>query len=143
MFSKTCEYAIRAVVYIASVTNESVKVGIEDIINHVHAPRHFTAKVLQTLSKKQIINSQKGVNGGFFIDETQRLKTLKDLVIAIDGDKIFTGCGLGLKQCSDAQPCPMHYQFKSVRDALNRMMEETTIDTLALKLKGGESVLTQ
>ncbi|MCD6062430.1 MAG: transcriptional regulator, BadM/Rrf2 family [Flavipsychrobacter sp.] len=143
MFSKACEYAIRAVVYIASETDETKKVGIQEICDHIEAPQHFTAKILQTLSRKHIVNSQKGVNGGFFLDSVQKKKSLKNIVEAVDGDQVFVGCGLGLKQCSETKPCPIHNQFKDIRNRLTKMMESTTIDALAIRLLKGESVLMQ
>ncbi|WP_276134281.1 RrF2 family transcriptional regulator [Polluticoccus soli] len=141
MFSKACEYAIRAVVYIAAETDETRKVGILEICDHIEAPQHFTAKILQTLSRKHIVNSQKGVNGGFFLDKQQKKKSLKDIVEAVDGDQVFVGCGLGLKQCSETKPCPIHNQFKDIRNRLTKMMENTTVETLANRLLNGESVL--
>ena len=141
MFSKACEYGIRATVYIASEANEIRKVGIPEICEHIEAPLHFTAKILQALSRRHIISSQKGLNGGFFLDENQKKKPLKEIVEAIDGTNIFIGCGLGLKQCSETKPCPIHNQFKEIRSKLTVMMESTTIETLAQKLKNGETVL--
>lgn len=141
MFSKACEYAIRAVVYISAETNASTRVGIDEICDHIEAPKHFTAKILQILTRHEILSSQKGVNGGFFIDAHQRKLPIKTIVEAIDGNKLFTGCGLGLKQCSEDRPCPLHNQFVGIRDAINRMMDETTIDSLATRLIKGEIVL--
>ena len=143
MFSKACEYGIRAIVYIASETDDSRKVGIIEVCQHIGAPLHFTAKIMQTFTRKQIVNSQKGVNGGFYLDSSQRKKSLKEIVEAIDGGKIFTGCGLGLKECSEVKPCPIHDQFKEVRNRLNLMMQNTSIQKLAEKLKSGQSVLVQ
>ena len=143
MFSKACEYGIRAIVYIASETDDSRKVGIIEVCQHIGAPLHFTAKIMQTFTRKQIVNSQKGVNGGFYEDSSQRKKSLKEIVEAIDGGKIFTGCGLGLKECSEVKPCPIHDQFKEVRNRLNLMMQNTSIQELAEKLKSGQSVLVQ
>jgi Rrf2 family iron-sulfur cluster assembly transcriptional regulator len=71
MFSKSCEYAIRAAIYIAAESSEDSKVGIKDICDHIEAPKHFTAKILQVLTKNKIVSSQKGVNGGFYIDKKQ------------------------------------------------------------------------
>ena len=143
MFSKACEYGIRAIVYIASESTEDNKVGIQDICKHIEAPQHFTAKILQILGRHQLITSQKGVNGGFYLNEQQKKQPLFNVVDAIDGDKIFTGWGLGLKQCSETKLCPIHHQFKDVRNRLNKMMRETTIETLAKRLKKGDTVLIQ
>ena len=117
--------------------------GIQDICHSIEAPQHFTAKILQALSRQHIINSQKGVNGGFYVDPGQRKKSLKEIVEAIDGDQLFVGCGLGLKQCSETKPCPIHNQFKDVRTRLTKMMESTTVEILAKRLASGESVLIQ
>lgn len=141
MFSKACEYGIRAVVYIASETDEAKKVSIQEICSHIEAPQHFTAKILQALSRRQIISSQKGVNGGFYLNNTQKNKPIKEIAEAIDGTQLFVGCGLGLKECSETKPCPIHNQFKEIKSLLNIMMEQTTIEALAVKLKNGETVL--
>lgn len=141
IFSKACEYGIRAVVYIASASSEMAKVGINEVCTHIHAPQHFTAKILQELSRKQVISSQKGLNGGFFLDVNQKAKPIKEIVEAIDGGNVFTGCGLGLRECSESKPCPLHDQFKAIRASLTDMMANTTIQELALKLQRGETVL--
>lgn len=141
MFSKACEYAIRAVIYISAENKEGRKVSIHEICEAVEAPSHFTAKILQVLSRNRIVSSQKGVHGGFYLDKIQGDIQLIDIVTAIDGKTLFTGCGLGLKQCSETEPCPIHDKFKAVRGALKKMLEETTIDELGKKLKKGKSVL--
>jgi Rrf2 family protein len=96
---------------------------------------------LQALSRKQVISSQKGLNGGFFLDVNQKRKPIKEIVEAIDGGNVFTGCGLGLRECSESQPCPLHDQFKKIRANLTDMMANTTIEELAAKLQRGETVL--
>lgn len=141
MFSKACEYGIRAVVYIASASSEMTKIGINEVCTHIHAPQHFTAKILQELSRKQVISSQKGLNGGFFLDVNQKRKPIKEIVEAIDGGNVFTGCGLGLRECSESKPCPLHDQFKTIRASLTDMMANTTIEELATKLQRGKTVL--
>lgn len=141
MFSKTCEYAIRATVYIASEYKNEEKIGIQDICKNIEAPQHFTAKTLQVLGHHDIISSKKGVHGGFYVSEEQMNRKLIDIVYAIDGDHVFTGCALGLEQCSEVKPCPIHYKFKPVRESLKKVLEETTIRELANNIKKGLFVL--
>ncbi|MCH5714809.1 RrF2 family transcriptional regulator [Niabella hibiscisoli] len=112
MFSKTCEHAIRAMIFIAQKSREGERVGIKDIAKSIEAPEHFIAKILQDLSRKNLVLSAKGPNGGFYHDQQSAQCTLADIVKTIDGDKIFSGCGLGLKQCSESHPCPIHHEFK-------------------------------
>lgn len=143
MFSKACEYGIRAVIYIWSQNNKGKKLGIKDISKEIDGPEFFTAKILQSLAKQGIISSAKGPNGGFYIEKEQENLTLIDLVIAIDGDQIFTGCGLGLKQCSEESPCPIHNDFKRIRDQLGQMLRNKKIADLASEINSGAATLSR
>lgn len=142
MFSKTCEYGIRATIFIASQSYQNQRVGLKDIAKKIDSPEAFTAKILQILSKGNIINSVKGVGGGFEIPrETMREVKLAQIVNALEGDRVFTGCGLGLSNCSDAHPCPMHEKFKSIRNELAYMLENTNLEELASGIKTGDTFL--
>ena len=66
---------------------------------------------------------------------------LAHIVKAIDGDKIYNGCGLGLEVCDENHPCPVHDKFKTVRDELKYMLENTSLEELALNIKSGTSFL--
>lgn len=142
MFSKTCEYGIRASIFIASQSYENIRVGLKDIAKKIDSPEAFTAKILQTLVKSNIIHSVKGVGGGFEIPkDTMNQIKLAQIVTAIDGDSVFTGCGLGLSQCSEDHPCPAHDKFIEIRNQLAYMLENTNLEELALGLKSGDTFL--
>lgn len=142
MFSKTCEYGIRAAIFIASQSYQGNRTGLKDIAKKIDSPEAFTAKILQILSRDNIINSIKGVGGGFEIPK-ERMKEIKlsQIVNALDGDRVFTGCGLGLTHCSEDHPCPMHDKFKSIRNDLAFMLENTNLEELALGIKSGDTFL--
>lgn len=140
MFSKSCEYGIRAVIFIA--TKVGARVGLKAIAKAVDSPESFTAKILQQLARAQVVSSMKGPNGGFYIEEARLSKVcLMDIVEAIDGDRVFNGCGLGLNVCNAKKPCPMHDQFQHVRDDLKLMLSTTTLNQLINSLQNGESYL--
>ncbi len=142
MFSKSCNYAIKAAIFIAKHSLEENKVGFVDIAKEIDSPQAFTAKILQILVKSGIIDSVKGVNGGFYIPKKNIATTyLVEIVDAIDGDAVFHGCGLGLSHCSETHPCPVHDKFKSIRDELAHMLETTNLEELALGIKSGETFL--
>jgi len=142
MFSKTCEYGIRAAIFIASESLQDKRVGLKDIAQKIDSPEAFTAKILQVLARNKIVNSIKGVGGGFEIPK-KKMKKIKmtQIVKAIDGDVVFTGCGLGLSKCSDEHPCPAHFKFKSIRTELATMLENTNLEELALGIVTGETFL--
>ncbi|MBK8501232.1 MAG: Rrf2 family transcriptional regulator [Saprospiraceae bacterium] len=142
MFSKACEYGIKAIVYIATQSLEGHRTKIGDIVNHAGSPEAFTAKILGALTKHDIVRSQTGPYGGFAI-ELSRMKTIRlsEIVFAIDGEALYNGCGLGLSECSDSQPCPIHDKFVVVRSQLKEMLETTTIYDLAIGLRAGKTIL--
>ena len=137
MFSKSCEYAIRAAIYISAESSMEKMAGIDQICEHIDAPKHFTAKILQILTRNNVVSSKKGVNGGYYLNKTQKDRPLIEIVRATDGDVLFSGCGLGLKECSENEPCPLHDKFKAIRNSMKKMMEESTIESMAVKLKKG------
>lgn len=130
MFSKTCEYAIRAMIFIAQKTKDGSRVGIREIANGIDSPEHFIAKILQELGRKKLVDSVKGPNGGFFLDAKGRNVSLADIVKAVDGDNIFSACGLGLKQCSDKHPCPLHHQFVDIRKGISQLLQNNRLGDL-------------
>lgn len=130
MLSKTCEYAVRAVIYIAQQTKDGNRVGIKDVAKGIDSPEYFIAKILQEMVRKNLLQSTKGPNGGFHLDEKYMKNSLAVIVRHFDGDKIFSGCALGLKRCSETSPCPLHDQFKGIRNNLKQLLESTTIRDL-------------
>jgi Rrf2 family protein len=142
MFSKTCEYAIRATIYIASESSDGKRSGIKEIARKIESPEPFTAKILQRLVKANIVRSIKGNGGGFEIDKLQfkHLK-LEQIVKAIDGNDLFDRCSLGLHDCSDSQPCPFHHKYKPLRENLKKTLKETTIEELLSTYNSGGTYL--
>lgn len=142
MFSKACEYGIRAVLYIAKESLNDNRVSLNGIAAAIETPEAFTAKILQKLAANGIITSLKGPYGGFSIDKSRmQMVTLSQIVDAIDGDAIYRGCGLGLKACNEKKPCPVHFQFAKIRNDLKHMLENKTIFEMATELETGLTFL--
>ena len=133
MFSKRCEYGLRALTIIGEVGKENRKIGIKEICKLAKTPESFTAKILQTLVKRGIVSSLKGPNGGFYFSKNINDVSIYDIVYAIDGDEIFKKCGLGLSECSTEQPCPFHDKFMMVRTELFETCKRNSLNDL---LKG-------
>lgn len=132
MFSKACEYGIRATIYIATQSKAGSRVSLKDIANQIDSPVAFTAKILQELARNHIVDSLKGPAGGFEIAPAKLRKIkLSQIVSALDGDQIYKGCGLGLPICSETEPCPVHEKFAKIRNELRLMLENTSLEELA------------
>lgn len=141
MLSKSCKYGIRAAVFIASRAEENVKIGVKEIAEEIDAPQAFTAKILQILSKYKIITSIKGPYGGFFSKDFQLDLPVIEIVNAIDGIAVFKECVMGLHNCSNEHPCPMHYRYAETRNNLLTSFQQTTIGNLARDLSSGNVYL--
>ena len=139
MFSKTTEYALRATLYIAKKSTEEKKLGIEEISRAIDSPQSFTAKILQALTKdNKVVSSVRGPNGGFFITEKAKKLPVRSILQAMGEDEVLEKCVLGLKMCSEIQPCPMHAQYKSIKQQLIKLFVTKTIQQLAADIKDGE-----
>lgn len=142
MFSKATEYALRATIYIARRSDEKNKPGLAEIAKAIDSPRSFTAKILQLLTKNnKVVSSIRGPNGGFFLTEKAKKLPVYAVLEAMGEDEILTKCVLGLKQCSETKPCPMHAQYKIIKQQLIRLFETKTIQSLALEITNGPSFI--
>ncbi len=130
MLSRSCIYAIKIMIYLALQQKHGTGyVGVSAVSEAIDSPRHFTAKILQQLSKAKLIASQRGPNGGFYLSAESEV-SLADIVRVIDGNELFDGCILGFKECSDLRPCPAHQKFKSVRDHVKGALLTTRVEEL-------------
>jgi len=142
MFSKACEYGFRATIYIGKESIDGKRVSLKAVAKAIDSPVAFTAKILQLLAQKNILTSSHGPKGGYeLVEETSLSVTLYHIVLAIDGDNVFNGCGLGLKQCNENMPCPLHFQFKEIRDSLKQMLTTTTVKELTEGIHSGLAFL--
>lgn len=140
MFNKESEYAIRSLVYIQVQNFSGHRPGIAEIADQIDAPHFYTAKILQRMVRLGFIVSQKGRGGGFYFDSQKPELPIKQLIIATEGDAIFNGCGFGLKQCDETNPCPLHDKYASIRDALNLLVSEKSIQNMARKTTGSKDL---
>lgn len=142
MFSKACEYGIKASIYIVRKSMNGERASLKEVAKAIDSPLAFTAKILQALAKHGVIQSSHGPTGGYDVGpETIGTITLLQIVKAIDGDAIYVGCGLGLEECNASKPCPLHYQFIEIRQELKHMLESTTLEQLARGIRDGSFVL--
>ena len=141
MLSRTTEYAIRAMIYVQLQNWDNKTPGIVEIANEIEAPEAYTAKILQTLTRHKILGSLKGRGGGFFFNDDDHKITLYDVIHVMEGDSIFTGCGIGLKNCNEKNPCPLHDKYVEFRQAFHNLAKTETIQSLSLKIQRGQAVL--
>jgi len=128
-------------IYLALQQDEEVVyVGVSQVSDAIDSPKHFTAKILQQLSKAKLIDSQRGPNGGFCWVEGKEV-SLAEIVRIIDGDQLLDGCILNFEECSESHPCPAHAKFTSVRNYMKGAMMTTSIEEMKQIVENGDGFL--
>jgi Rrf2 family protein len=139
MYSSACQYAVRALIYLASQKGYRLVLA-RDIAAAENIPKQFLSKILYDLSKKGLVQTAKGPRGGYALGKPARRIKLYDVIEAIDGPMdLSKQCVLGLDTCSDHAPCALHEPWKQFREGYTSTVRGLTISDMAktLELKRG------
>src|SRR5437588_9194983 len=104
MFSQTTEYALRAVVYLAAQAGEART--IQQIAEATRVPANYLSKVMQSLRRADLVQSQRGLHGGFTLGVAPQELTVYDVVQAVERLQRIRRCPLGIKDHINL--CPLH-----------------------------------
>jgi Rrf2 family iron-sulfur cluster assembly transcriptional regulator len=141
IFSRPCEYAIRALTHMAASPAEIT--SALEIAKAEDVPLPVLSKVLQELVRKGLLESRRGPGGGFRLSRRPELITLRDIVAAIDGLDHFMDCVAGLKVCSEEAPCPLHKTWSGMRTQILSSLETTTLAQMSQAAKKKNDLLRQ
>jgi Rrf2 family protein len=142
MFSKSCEYALQAVLYVTLHSENSRAIGLKEISDSQQIPLHFLSKILQILVKHKVLSSTKGPSGGFKLLKSAKSLKLIKIVEIIDSLEILDRCGIGLKKCSDETPCPIHFEYKLVKEKTKELLNTKSLFQLCEDVRNGNSIVT-
>lgn len=127
MLSNASQYAIRSILYLAMYSNNDQKIGVKKMADALETPKPFLAKLLQKLSRDELVTSLKGPTGGFYLTDQNLEKSVWDVINCIDGTEKFDQCFLGLSKCSDKNPCPVHFTVVPFRNKILKDFKDKTI----------------
>jgi Rrf2 family protein len=133
VLSKSCEYGLRALTYLATRENNQFY-SIKSISDDLNLSFHFLTKILQNLTERGILFSVKGPRGGVVLARKPSEIMLIEIVAAIDGTAVFHECIMGLPGCGHEQPCPLHEKWSMARVMLKNLFEATTLAEAAEKV---------
>ena len=134
IFSRQCEYALQAILHLASQPRDSMT-SIKDLAARLDIPYHFLAKILQSLANKGILKSQRGPAGGFALSMSPEDINLFTVVEAVDGLEFSHNCVMGFPECDGSNPCAVHHQWREIREAVRRMLMSKSIAKLSRETK--------
>ncbi len=142
LYSRPCEYALRALTHISLNLNMEL-IRAQEIAEAESLPAPFLAKLLQQLARAGILVSVKGPKGGFGLARPPKEISLFEIVSAVDGVEGFTRCAVGLAECTDEAPCPLHDTWTPIRDQITAYLEAETLADLAEALARKKQLIAQ
>jgi Rrf2 family iron-sulfur cluster assembly transcriptional regulator len=131
LLSKSCVYAIRAVLYIALNSKDGKYLSIRDVADELQISFHFLTKILQQLTQEKILTSYRGPNGGIALGRPGRDINLLDIIRIVDGPDLFEKCVLGLPGCGTGKPCPLHDSWGRDREQIRDTFASMNLEELA------------
>ena len=131
LYSKSAEYAIQAMIYLTENKFDSPTM-IHKIASSYGIPSQFLSKIMQSLVKHRLIHATRGRTGGVTLAKSPEKIYLNDIVVCIDGPILENPqCVIGLNLCSDEVPCPLHDQWKPIKENMRQMLENESLKHLA------------
>lgn len=133
IYSKTCEYAIRSLIYFADHAEASLAT-VKDVSKDSGVPAAYVAKIFQCLAKSRILSSQRGPAGGYSLLIPATRLTLLKVVRSLDdlSKSPFSNCVMGFDKCNDKNPCPLHPIWAKAKDQMLEKLHSSTIADMAV-----------
>lgn len=133
--SNASAMAIRAALFLALQPSGRL-CPVREIAEQTGLPEPYLAKIIRQLSGAGLVRAFRGPGGGITLSRPPRAITLWEIVHAIQGSPEAEPCVLGLQNCSEQAPCPVHHRFAPIRSDTRRLLEETTLVSLTNGLRG-------
>ena len=138
MLSSTAEYALRAVVYLASEPADSRT--SQEIAQVTRVPAGYVSKVLQALVRAGLAHSQRGPSGGFTLARAPAGVSALEVINAVDPIKRIRECPLGLPSHGE-NLCRLHRRVDDAIASVEKVFAETTIAELMEQTTSGTRCL--
>jgi len=128
LVTRETDYAVRCVLYLAQ--GEDVVASVSEIAGRMRIPKSFLAKILQRLMREGIVESIRGVNGGFRLLKDPAHITLLEVLTAIQGVAPVNSCAIDKRRCSMSSHCVVHPVWLDIRREIERRLATQTITSL-------------
>ena len=129
IFSSPIQYAIRAMTYLGEQEPGRLS-SICKISKAERIPMPYLAKIINRLSARSLVSAKRGPSGGVMLGRPAGEITVDDIVTAMGGSLTNRECILGISECGDSTPCPVHESWKTVRQVLSQTLQEQTVSDL-------------
>ncbi len=128
LITRETDYAVRTVLYLAREGNRIA--NVTEVAHAMHIPESFLAKILQRLTKSNILVSSRGVKGGFKLAKKPSEISLLDILMSIQGAATINLCVIDSKKCKLSATCSVHPVWVDIRKEIEKRLQKHTIDAL-------------
>jgi Rrf2 family protein len=133
MLSQKTKYALRALVFLAALTDRE-SAPIPEIAEGARAPRKFLEAILVELKQAGFVESRRGRFGGYGLAKAPEDIVFADVIRAIEGPLALAPCASRTaykpcKDCADVKTCPIRAALLASRDAIAEVLESWTLKT--------------
>ncbi len=128
--TRAADYAIRVMVHLATVP-ENERTLLPALAKATGAPSSFLSKVLQALTRADLVSSRRGQFGGFQILSRGRKASIREVIEAIDGPIYLNVCMMDGKSCGRKSWCPAHPIWGQAQAAMLQVLNAAIIADLA------------
>ena len=135
MFSQTSEYALRAIVWLATHFPEPQTT--QQIAAATRVPAGYLAKVLQSLGRADLVNSQRGLYGGFTLTRPPGEISVLEVMNAVDPIRRIESCPLGIAS-HGKDLCALHRRLDNAIAHIERAFSQSTLADLLAEPSGSQ-----
>lgn len=133
MLSHTGQYALRAVVYLATHEDEWPIAGAR-IARETRVPARYLSAILCDLVRVRLLEASPGPTGGYRMARPARQIRLMEVLAPLDGSvQGVTECPFGNDTCSDDAPCAGHSRWRLVKQAYLTFLEKTSVQEVSVR----------
>ncbi|MCA9407306.1 MAG: Rrf2 family transcriptional regulator [Candidatus Omnitrophica bacterium] len=134
IYSKGCEYALRALTQIPPELYDQNFLA-KDLCKKAKVPEASTRKIFQSLVKSGVLSAVPGPGGGYVLTRSPAKISLLTIIKSVDGEDAFEKCIMGLPDCGQCNPCPVHNTWKKVKESIIKEMEVKSLAQLMGSVK--------
>lgn len=131
--SNKAEYGMRALLDMA-LHRDHPLVPIADIAERTGIPLKFLEQILLALKAAGMVDSKRGVGGGYYLARSPEAITVADVLKVLDGPVQPINCeGHAMRNCPDQEACSIRSVWIEASDAMARVLDRTSFADLALR----------
>jgi Rrf2 family protein len=122
-------YAIKIV---EALSENCEKMDARTISEKSKVPQRFALKILRELVTDDIVESFKGVKGGYKLAKPPSQITLRDVIASVDGDFVLSRCQEDEYQCNN-KDCKLHNIYEEISEYVRQKLDSYNFEDICCK----------